>query len=885
METKNQSCQILKVISKIPKAFRNPIIMGALTLISASYLPAQQQDFKKYEIALKSRTFTPQPGFQASLKDSIPLRLAQGIKQYVIIQFKEIPSITLRKKLEAKGVHLLSYINGYAYYASVIKPDFINFETLTGRAGKTFKTIRWIGNIENTDRVDSVVLNGKFGEWAINDDGSVKIRIVFFEDVDSAIQNRILNTYSKQSAEHSINIWQIHIDRNRIPILIRENSINWIEQEPAPYQPLNDITRNVVGVNNVQKFNPATSTYDGYSGDGIQVLIRDMGIDWDGNGNDHEDFDGRVLITNTPDSYLCHGTHVAGILAGSGFRSNLNNTNGISNGGTAYQWRGMAPEAQIAGFYFGWDGVTYNNAKANYGVDISNHSHVQDCNSGYTTDASVVDNIIVLDTLYICAAAANSGDQVRNCGNLEGYFSIIGSVAKNALCVGSYNSANGLRSEFSSMGPTFDGRIKPDIVAPGSNITSTVYDDERITNPEFQDDGYGVMSGTSMATPCVSGSLALMLEAFWATHGINKSRPLFSTMKAILIETAHDLVQTPNTSGEPDCPDFIGSNAQPPFFHIGPDWATGYGLINTESAVNTICNNYNIKKLYIEDAINNKAEVDEFLIIVPAGTPELKVTMAWDDAPGSLTTANTTPKIVNDLNIVLIGPDGRTKHYPWILPPLDPANDGDINPADIKPAITGEDHVNNVEQVLVTNPQGGFWIVRVYESGLPTPPQSYSLATNIPFTILRSRFSLSLHSGVSVPTGSFTNNYKVGPNFIFDLGYRISRSFDLVLYTGINLFKSDVTGIPDNRIVNISLNLKYNKNLPLLTTNKLYIYVQAGPGYYIPQAGSNKLGFNAGLGFDYHVSPHLYLEVGTDYHKTFNDIQFSANHAGVIYNF
>ena len=105
------------------------------------------------------------------------------------------------------------------------------------------------------------------------------------------------------------------------------------------------------------------------------------------------------------------------------------------------------------------------------------------------------------------------------------------------------------------MGPTFDGRIKPDIVAPGSNITSTIYDDEQITNPEFVDDGYGVKSGTSMATPCVSGSLALMLEAFWDTYGTNKSRPLSSTMKAILIETARDLVQTPNVTGEPDCPD------------------------------------------------------------------------------------------------------------------------------------------------------------------------------------------------------------------------------------------------------------------------------------------------------------------------------------------
>jgi hypothetical protein len=877
METVNQSKRISRNIRKTLNTLKVIIIMSALFLISSTELVAQQQVDRKFEIALKSRTFIPQSGVQPLLKDSLKLRLGQGIKQYIIVQFKELPSIFIRKKLELMGVHLLSYINGHAYYASVTKSDFLGFETAAGGANKSLKAIRWIGKIENTDRIDSDVLAGKFGEWAVNNDGTVKVRIIFFNDIDSASQVRVLNKYSKQFVAYSANIWQINIDKRIIFALMNENSINWIEQEPQPPQPVNDVTRNVVGVNNVQNFNSQTGTYNGYSGKGIQVLIRDTGIDFDGIGNDHEDFDSRVLRTNIPSTSTCHGTHVAGILAGSGFRSNLINANGVSNGGTAYQWRGMAPKSQLVGYTLGWDGVTYSTAKTNYGVDISNHSHTQGTTSTYNSDAVTVENAVKNDTLYVVNAACNNGKSPQY-GSLEGYFSIIGTVAKNAISVGSYNSTNGLRSDFSSMGPTFDGRIKPDIVAPGSNITSTVY---HTSGSLYQDDGYGLMSGTSMASPCTAGVIALMLEAYWDTHRLKRSRPLSSTIKAILIETARDLVQTPNAVGEPNCPDFVGTNKQPPFYHVGPDWATGYGLINAESAVSTICN----KKLYREDAIENNSNFDEFLVIVPAGTPELKITLVWDDVPASLTIPNISPKIVNDLNIVLMGPNGTTKYYPWILDPLNPADDGDIDPVDIKPATTGEDHTNNVEQVLVSSPKGGFWIVRVYESGLPSPPQSYSLVSNVPFTSLNSRFSLSLHSGISIPTSSFANDYKSGPNIIFDLGYKINRSFDLVLYTGINFFKSNATGVSDNRLVNISLNLKYNKNIPLLSTNKFYFYVQAGPGYYLQQSGSKEHGFNAGLGFDYRVSPHFYLEAGTEYHKTCNDIQFLANHGGVIFNF
>jgi len=665
---------------------------------------------EKYKITLSSRSFTPEPGIKQLLREGLTTKFAKKEKQHVIIQFTELPNREVRQQLQAKGIQLLSYIGGNAYYSVVSQPEVVEFDTSAAKREPAMSAIRWMGQIMDADRIEHTVLAGKFGDWAKNKDGTVKIRVVFFNDIASEEQIKTLKRYTDKYQVHSPSIWQISVNPGKIKSLITEDGVRWIEQEPPPYEPVNDTTRNLIGVDVVQNFDPDIQTYNGYSGNGIQVMVRDSGIEG------HDDYQGRLLASNTPG--INHGTHVAGIIGGSGFRSNMNDNNGNPNGGTPYQWRGMAPRVQLVGYDFGWDTATYNSAMTTHGVDISNHSHTQFGNTGYNTDSESVDNVVRDNNLYIVSAAGNNGISPNNGIPLKGYFSITCSLAKNALSMGSYDSAAGLRADYSSMGPTFDGRIKPDVIAPGSAVKSTVFNN-----------GYGFKSGTSMASPCAAGVIALMLEAFWDTYGTVNPRPLFSTIKAILIQTAQDLIQNPNQAGEPNCPDFQGANAQPPFFHAGPDWATGYGLINAESAVNMIKN----KSLYLQNEIDDIGDTDEFQVYVPAGTPEIKVTLVWDDAPGSIITPNTEAKLVNDLNLVLIDPT-NTEHHPWVLNPLDPADDGNIDPADIIAATPGEDHINNVEQVQVTNPISGLWTVRVNETGLPETNQSYSLASNLAFS-------------------------------------------------------------------------------------------------------------------------------------------------------
>ncbi|MHC4521483.1 MAG: hypothetical protein ACYTAS_23060, partial [Planctomycetota bacterium] len=106
-----------------------------------------------------------------------------------------------------------------------------------------------------------------------------------------------------------------------------------------------------------------------------------------------------------------------------------------------------------------------------------------------------------------------------------------------------------------------------------------------------------------------------------------------------------------------------------------------------------------------------------YTLDVGAGQSELKVTFVWDDFPGDPLAAHA---LVNDLDLVVIGPDGR-RHFPWTVNPYEPEE-----PAQRVRA----DHTNNVEQVYVARPSEGTWLVTVWGTIVPQGDQKYSLLTD-----------------------------------------------------------------------------------------------------------------------------------------------------------
>jgi hypothetical protein len=139
---------------------------------------------------------------------------------------------------------------------------------------------------------------------------------------------------------------------------------------------------------------------------------------------------------------------------------------------------------------------------------------------------------------------------------------------------------------------------------------------------------------------------------------------------------------------------------------------------------------------FVEDSVAPTDTTDTFNITVLESRPKIQFTLVWDDQPGDTSTAETTSKLVNDLDLVLVDPDG-TEYHPWVLDPLTAnANPGSggfdpVTRANITPAYRGVDRRNTVEQVSVTDTVGvmtGTWTVRVTAHNLPNNnTQPYSL--------------------------------------------------------------------------------------------------------------------------------------------------------------
>jgi len=264
--------------------------------------------------------------------------------------------------------------------------------------------------------------------------------------------------------------------------------------------------------------------------------------------------------------------------------------------------------------------------------------------------------------------------------------------AKNILTVGAVsNLVNGYTGTgsvqvgtFTPFGPTDDGRIKPDVVAPGVDIIMA----DSTSNTAFQ-----LNSGTSFAAPAITGSINLLNQLRNSLY--TNSRPwLASTIKALVIHTADEADGT------------------------GPDYRFGWGLMNTRRGAELVRNNAtNGWKSFIKEVFLRDGGSIEFPTLALDGTNALKATICWTDPPGPAQTNAAvdavTPRLVNDLDLRIISPSGVT-NFPWVLNP-DLTNQ--TSAARSAAATTGDDTRNNVEQVVITNAVASNHLVRVTHKG------------------------------------------------------------------------------------------------------------------------------------------------------------------------
>lgn len=256
-----------------------------------------------------------------------------------------------------------------------------------------------------------------------------------------------------------------------------------------------------------------------------------------------------------------------------------------------------------------------------------------------------------------------------------GYDSLSGdAVAKNNIVVGAANdftndphegNENGIvTTGFSSYGPTDDGRLGVDLVANGSGLRSAF---------DSSDTSYAISSGTSMSAPNAAGTAALVLE-HWRTEA-NGYTPYSATQKGLLMHTSTDATRNG---------------------HVGPDYATGYGIMNGVEAVDHITESLTEPvttrmRHYWEDTLDDGETLTfEFL----AGGGDFKASLSWLDPVGDEWSGildDRTPHLVNDLDLLLTDNLGNT-YMTWVL---DPDNPGDAATRD------AHNRVDNFTQIYV----------------------------------------------------------------------------------------------------------------------------------------------------------------------------------------
>ncbi len=436
-------------------------------------------------------------------------------------------------------------------------------------------------------------------------------------------------------------------------------------------KPLYYLTANLGAANTLSasRLWPGGDLVFNLSGSGVILGEWDAGV-----GRDtHQEYEGRLTVKDGSGTHD-HSGHVAGTMIAAGIDADA---------------KGMSFEGLIHGYDWNNDSSEMASEAAD-GLQLSNHSYGSWGDlifyGMYEDGSAERDNISYNAPYYlICQAAGNSqGAQVGGYDTL-----ILPASAKNSLTVGAINKntytgpSSVVIAGFSSLGPTDDGRIKPDVVSPGVNLYSTL---------TGSDTSYGYSSGTSMATPAACGALGLVSQYFNNLYPNQKMRS--ATLKALAIHTADE-------AGSTD----------------GPDYVYGWGQLNVASAA-LLLRDRVAKTEMIQEGKLNAGSTFEYYATPEEGKP-IKVTLVWTDPAGvpSYDENDRTPRLVNDLDL-RVEIDG-TVYEPWVLDPDDPT----------AAATRGDNFRDNVEQVVVPASAGQCKITVSHKGKLlePSGSQAFSL--------------------------------------------------------------------------------------------------------------------------------------------------------------
>ncbi|MCL4267327.1 MAG: S8 family serine peptidase, partial [Anaerolineae bacterium] len=618
--------------------------------------------------------------------------------------------------LEATGLPMLQYYPHNAYLTWGSATALANVEGLP--------FVRWQGPVHPAYKIDPGLaqMNGRIHN----------VDIMFYNDGDidgtlsaiRALGAHILQAFPSQPDKAFYDAI-VQMDAAELTAVAQLNTVLWMGHlSPEPI--LDDEMSSQIVAGNHPGGTPVPGYYAhlaalGVDGTGVTWAVVDTGVDYD-----HPDlgpnivggysFPGACNPPGQPGSDCSgggHGTHVAGIVGGtgaagftdpSGFLYGLGvapgygifamNSLSAAAWPPAGGWQEHSKQAVLGGAIGGNNSWTTGEG-TNHGYQASERTHDIMVRDGNFDTASVAEPFIEV------FSAGNSGPSPSTLTAPKEAKNLIIVASSRNFRVGSIDTI----SSFSSRGPAVDGRWVPTISTPGEQIASARNDlgGSCSTPIGGTNNLYAFCSGTSMAAPHTSGAVVLFTEWWRDFNSGNDPSPAMA--KALLVNGSVDM-------GTADIPNIH----------------EGWGRVNITNIISPSV------PFVFQDQTNLFTDTGQQIILslgVADPTEPLKITLTWSDAPGAV---GANPALVNNLNLTVVN-DGNTYL-------------GNVFSGGWSTTGGTVDNINNLENVYIQNPGGALTIIidaaNIAGDGVPyngdTTDQDFALvcqncALNSDFTL------------------------------------------------------------------------------------------------------------------------------------------------------
>lgn len=612
----------------------------------------------------------PEPMMDADLRAGA---IAPDTTDYYIIQLDGPATEEVKAKITNTGVSLLDYIPNNAFIVRAGQ----------GALGKlqNIGSIVWMGAFHPAYRIDARLRDASLDSRAA--DTKMNLYVMAFEGISRATFESQLTSRGARIVGIDESLGRATAEIEASPSIARwiaqAPDVQWVEPTSNVALRLNNNTKWVIQTNTTN----STKYWDaGIRGEGQVTGHIDGNLDMNScfvkdPVNNTVGAGHRKVVYNSTGGFGSdvHGIHTAATMAGDQFP-----VNGSTN------LRGMAYNAKIAhtiltnGSYVG---STFNSTSvthANNGARVHTNSWGDDGTTVYNGLCNGIDSFQWNNEDNLVMFAVTNLSTLKNPEN-----------AKNLLAVGA-TQAGASANNFCSggAGPTADGRRKPEIFAPGCGISSASTGACSTTS----------LTGTSMASPAITGGTALIRQYFtegWYPTGAkvagNAFTPTGALLKAVAINSGQDMT---GISGYP-------SNGE------------GWGRMELDTALAFTAD---ARKLIVKDVrksvgvTTGQSKVYNFN--VTSNTQRLAITLAFHDFPG---TANASNPVINDLNLTLTAPGGVTYR-------------GNVFSGGFSTTGGTADAKNNVERILINSPAVGAYTVTIHAQSVPQGPQGFGLAIN-----------------------------------------------------------------------------------------------------------------------------------------------------------